>query len=77
MTTSFDSFTRYDGVLLVVKLIQDGSPLGNPINEMRNWYRLKPSSDFIHSVGTNAWKIPRTEEPGRLQFMGSQELDTT
>ena len=24
-----------------------------------------------------AWEIPWTEEPGRLQFMGSQELDTT
>ena len=24
-----------------------------------------------------AWKIPRTEEPGGLQSMGSQELDTT
>ena len=23
-----------------------------------------------------AWRIPRTEEPGRLQSMGSQELDT-
>ena len=23
-----------------------------------------------------AWKIPWTEEPGGLQFMGSQELDT-
>ena len=22
-----------------------------------------------------AWRIPWTEEPGRLQFMGSQELD--
>ena len=21
-----------------------------------------------------AWKIPRTEEPGRLQFMGSQKV---
>ena len=26
---------------------------------------------------TFAWKIPWTEEPGRLQFMGSQEWDTT
>ena len=26
---------------------------------------------------TLAWKIPRTEEPGRLQSMGSLELDTT
>ena len=24
---------------------------------------------------TIAWKIPWTEEPGGLQFMGSQELD--
>ena len=24
-----------------------------------------------------AWKIPRTEEPGGLQFMGSQESDMT
>ena len=24
-----------------------------------------------------AWRIPRTEEPGRLQSMGSQELDMT
>ena len=24
-----------------------------------------------------AWEIPRTKEPGRLQSMGSQELDTT
>ena len=24
-----------------------------------------------------AWRIPWTEEPGRLQFMGSKELDKT
>ena len=24
-----------------------------------------------------AWRIPWTEEPGRLQSMGSKELDTT
>ena len=24
-----------------------------------------------------AWRIPRTEEPGRLQSMGSQKSDTT
>ena len=27
--------------------------------------------------GILAWKIPRTEEPGRLQSMGSQESDAT
>ena len=26
---------------------------------------------------TLAWKIPQTEEPARLQSMGSLELDTT
>ena len=26
---------------------------------------------------TFAWEIPRMEEPGRLQSMGSQESDTT
>ena len=26
---------------------------------------------------TLAWRIPWTEEPGGLQFMGLQELDTT
>ena len=26
---------------------------------------------------TSAWKIPWTEEPGRLQSMGSLESDTT
>ena len=26
---------------------------------------------------TLAWKIPWTEEPGRLQTMGREELDTT
>ena len=30
----------------------------------------------IHS-SILAWKIPRTEEPGGLQSMGLQELDTT
>ena len=30
----------------------------------------------IHS-SIPAWRIPRTEKPGRLQSMGSQESDTT
>ena len=30
----------------------------------------------IHS-STLAWKIPKTEEPDRLQFVGCKESDTT
>ena len=32
---------------------------------------MAPHSSFL------AWRIPWTEEPARLQSMGSQELDTT
>ena len=38
--------------------------------------------DFLEKAmathfSTLAWKIPWTEEPGRLQSMGHKELDTT
>ena len=32
---------------------------------------------MVTHSSTLAWKIPRTEEPGRLQSMGSLESDTT
>ena len=35
------------------------------------WRRKKTHSSVL------AWEIPQTEEPGRLQSMGSQESDTT
>ena len=40
--------------------------------------RVKSSEKAMapHS-STLAWKIPWTEEPGRLESMGSLELDTT
>ena len=33
--------------------------------------------DMATYSSTLAWKIPWTEEPGKLQSMGSQESDTT
>ena len=36
----------------------------------------KEKAMTTHS-STLAWKIPCMEEPGRLQFMGRKELDTT
>ena len=36
----------------------------------------KPTPVATHS-SILAWRIPWTEEPGRLQSMGSQELDMT
>ena len=38
---------------------------------------LWPEKAMAPHSSTLAWKIPRTEEPGRLQSMGSLESDTT
>ena len=43
-------------------------------------YILPISTLLVHSqceASILAWEIPCTEEPGRLQSMGSQESDTT
>ena len=40
------------------------------------WEDLLEKEMATHS-GVLAWRIPWTEELGRLQPMGSQELDTT
>ena len=40
-------------------------------------YRLLPEKAMAIHSSTLAWKIPWMEEPGRLQFMGHEELDTT
>ena len=32
---------------------------------------------WVQSLGTLAWKIPRMEEPGRLQSTGSQRVGHT
>ena len=46
------------------------------------WVRFLSQEDALEKkMATHpsilAWRIPWTEEPGRLQSMGSQELDTT
>ena len=40
------------------------------------WEDLLEKEMATHS-NSLAWKIPWTEEPGRLQSLGSQELDMT
>ena len=47
--------------------IQDGSLIPEDLLEKE----VAPHSSVL------AWEIPWTEEPGGLQSMGSQELDTT
>ena len=43
---------------------------------MHDYLAIKRNKMAIHS-STIAWRIPWTEEPGRLQSMGSQKLDLT
>ena len=50
------------------------------MQETRVWF-LGQEDPLEKEMATHfsilAWEIPRTEEPGGLQSMGSQELDTT
>ena len=41
------------------------------------WYSTMMEKAMATHSSTLAWKLPRTEEPGRLQSMGSLESDTT
>ena len=54
----------------------------NPPAMQETWDRSLAQEDPLEkAMATHssilAWEIPWTEEPGRLQSMGSQELDTT
>ena len=40
-----------------------------------SWVRKIPGEGNGNPLSIRAWRIPWTEEPGRLQSMGSQELD--
>ena len=67
-------------------MIEQGFPGGSVVKnlpvmqEMQVW-SLGWEDPLENEIATHssilAWEIPRTEEPGRLQSMGSQELDIT
>ena len=47
----------------------------------KTWVQFLGGNPLEKKMATHssslAWRIPQTEERGRLQSMGSQELDTT
>ena len=54
----------------------------NPLTMQETWVQSLGWEKPLEEGMTNhssilAWRIPRAEEPGGLQSMGSQELDTT
>ena len=59
-----------------------GSVVKNPLAKQEtkfqflDWDKPLEKNMATHS-SILAWRIPRTEEPGKLQFMGSQESNMT
>ena len=61
---------------LVAQLVKN--PPAMQETQVRSLDREDPLEKETVTVSSNlAWKIPWTEETGRLQCMGSQELDMT
>ena len=48
---------------------------GDPVQSLGQEDPLEKGMATLSSI--LAWRIPWTEEPGRLQFMGSQKSNTT
>ena len=74
LTPAFPSSTNMAS--LVVQTVK------NPPATQETWVQSLSGEDLLKKeMATHcsilAWKIPWMEEPCRLQFMGSQELDTT
>ena len=60
----------------------DGSVVRNPLAVQEPWVPSLGKEDPLEKgkathVRILAWEIPRTEEPGRLQSMGSRESGTS
>jgi len=57
-------------------VVKNGLPM-QEMQETQIWC-LVPEDPLEEEMATHssilAWKIPRTEEPGGLQFMGSQRV---
>ena len=68
-----DTFLR---ALLIVQLVKNLPAIQETWVQFLGWEDPLEKEMATH-FNILAWRIPRTEEPGRLQSMGLQELDTT
>ena len=69
-------FLFFPGTSLVAQTVKRLSTMRETWVHFLGWEDPLEKEMAIHS-STIAWKIPWTEEPGRLQSMGSKESDTT
>ena len=61
---------------LVVQMVKNPPTVQETLVQFLGQEDLLEKEMASHS-SVLAWRIPWTEEPGRLQSMGSQELNTT
>ena len=67
---------QYSWASLVAQMVKNLSAMQETWVQSLGWEDPLEKGMTTHS-SILAWRIPWTEEPGRLQSMGSQELDTT
>ena len=61
---------------LIAQSVKSLTPMQETCVQSLGWEDLLEKEMATHS-SILAWRIPRTEEPGGPQSMGSQELDMT
>ena len=64
---------RVSGASLVAQMIKHLPTMRETQAQFLGWEDLLEKEMETHS-STRAWKIPRTNEPGRLQSMGLQRV---
>ena len=65
--------TVYVGAFLVAQTVKSLPAIQETLVQSLGWEDPLEKGAAIHSSALT-WKIPWTEEPGRLQFMGSQRV---
>ena len=63
-------------VSLIAQMVKNLSAMQETWVQFRGW-EDPPEKEMATHSSIFAWRIPWTEEPGGLQPMGKQELDTT
>ena len=60
-------------------MVKNLPPMQEPLEtRVQSLYQEDPlEEEMANHSSILAWEIPRTEDPGGLQSMGSQESDTT
>ena len=67
---------QYSWASLVIQMVKNLPAIWETLVQTLGWEDPPKKGKAIHS-SILAQRIPLTEEPGRLQSMGSQELDRT